>query len=289
MSTQPPWQKQWLNIKTFCGFLACLLLSGCGGGGGSNGTTSSLSDSGVDTSSITFEGQVVDEFGAPYSGAEVSVPLGPVIYTEFTDDNGNYSLRVPANEVPDLVVLSIWQVGRSPQVRTWADLAPGATAVLTAPATLPQLGPGEKAFSEAVFVRHLGDDSFSGAENSQLQTQSIGTYWVNEFTVSQVDIDQGNQFIVSMLIRGVQGSICPQDQIGLWQFDEATQTQTNAIPFVQNLGDSDPNGGYSNALYAFNTSNFLPGRRTFLSINSGACSGSDFDDFEFVQVVGQFQ
>jgi hypothetical protein len=54
------------------------------------------------------------------------------------------------------------------------------------------------------------------------------------------------------------------------------------------MSDSDLSGGYSEASYCFSLTPFTAGDRIDVTIESGndGLGGQDYDDFEFVSVVG---
>lgn len=247
---------------------AAVALAACGGGEGNS----------LDGPVWVTSGQVVDLSGAPVSGATVAVELDRV-YSTTSDANGRFTLKTPRDyRYPEYFAGYTQKSGHMPgqiffryQSGNLASSASGAS-VRTPVAT------AEDVFLPAgVSVVHLGDDNFGGAVNSQFQKRAQGIVWEDFFNLPTPT----SQVCVSFFAKGVEtGS----------RLDNAVSISNDGRPGtfqVLDLSDSPSDGSYRDQTHCFSLSGYQTGDRVRVAINSGANTGGDYDDFEFVGVTAK--
>ncbi len=125
------------------------------------------------------------------------------------------------------------------------------------------------AIEEEPRVHHLGDNAFGGSINSQFQKESEGLEFSATFTLTGEQVAAlGDQAGVSLLAKGLQAD---------------NRIRING-ELVRKRMDASPRDGSFGAFRAtFDASWLVQGENT-VSIESRRSSGSDHDDFEFVNV-----
>lgn len=267
----------------------CLSLLACGGGGGSTATTPPPAP--ADTLLATearFSGTINNASGAPLAGVKINLPYRTGAYTATTDAAGQYSFKVRTADFATGGIIAL---------RAYADtFAPAAyyyqlplqgksTYNLGAtPVALTPLGPNEYAsagFSELI---HLGDDNYSGSQNSQLQTTSRGDGFSN--TLLEWKTADNNKFKtarVKLLIRGMQGTTqTTKGDAGL--FDAAGNAIGARVALNMN---SDVAGGYSAYTFDYAVPATLPAGAVRFVVRTGSQPG-DLDDIEYTGISLQF-
>ena len=259
------------NLKYGLCFAIGIAIAACGGGG----------ESGIDGNpAFVTSGKWVDQSGNPIAGATVAVQLDK-LYAVTTDASGGFELKIPQDYAyPRYFAGSISKTGFLPspiffefngQSQTSSAQGKSVSTRATTDADV--------VYASGIGVTHLGDDSFAGSANSQLQIAASGTFWIDKFVISPEQKAKYNQLCVSIVARGVQSS-SREDLISL---------SKNGAPgtyLVSTLGDSDADGAYSQLSNCFSLSSFAAGDTIQLQINSGNKRGSDYDDFEFINVLG---
>jgi hypothetical protein len=255
------------------GLTLSLLTMACGGG----------SDDSLDGEPIYFtEGRVTDSASAPISGAEVSVVLDTRKFAATTDGNGIYRLKLPQNfSYPSSFVGVVKKSGYLPNLLYFGSSGGKPTTSSSTSFTLATATDADVVFEKGLFVTHLGDDSFGGSANSQLQVPASGLAWFDKFAYTAAMKSKYRTLCLSMTARGVQSQSSNNDLISV-SADGAPGTYA-----VQTLTDTDVAGGYSGLGNCFDVSRFLDGTPVQVQINSGTRNGSDYDDFEFINVVGK--
>ena len=204
--------------------------------------------------------------GRPLPGATVRLDLTDVpAVTAVTGESGEYLLLVP--EVPDFVALSASMERFTPEtVNIAADELEGAIVTRDF-----QLTPQRRdiiVIEAEPDVHHLGDDMFTGRINSQFQKRSEGRRFTAAFELSPGQIPPDDvDAEIQLLVRGAQRN----NRIRV--NDELVETR---------LSESPRDGSFGAFETMFPASWLREGMNT-IEIRS-VHDGSDFDDFEFVNV-----
>lgn len=265
------------------------VLTACGGGGDSDNPTSSGELQPLSGYAV-LQGTLTDSTGAALSGATVSMPFGAgQAWAGNTDTQGRFAFQARASDYTSVspVAMVIEKAGYRPSTVYFSSINAGNRyAVPASPATSPSaLAAGQFVPRDFAGLLHLGDASFSGAINSQLQTTTRGRFadfLIKTWTVQ--DKAQYSYATVEFVGRGVQGLTC-RDQVGLASVGADIAA---GIPRYLNPGSSDPNGGFSRFSLRLNVSDFRVGDTVRLVAISGACA-NDYDDFEIGEPVVRFE
>jgi len=269
--------------------LASLLLGlslvACGGGGDS-GTTEQQPAAGY----ALVQGRLTDTSGAALASAQVYMPFGSnQAWGVDTDAQGNFSFQARAADFANVnpVALVIHKAGFRPRTLYFAGIQAGAryevpTDSSTAAAPLAN---GEYVPVGLVGLLHVGDDSFDGSVNSQLQTGSRGRMVDFEVLTWTAELKaRYSTAVVEFVGRGVQGLVCTT-QMGLAAFSPATGV---GIPRYMNPGNSDANGGFTRFALRLNVADFPAGPPVRFVAIAGQCA-NDLDDLEIAEVVVRFE
>jgi hypothetical protein len=297
------------GVKTSALFLAmAMTFVGCGGGGGggdSGGSTSSGSTpsagGGVSTGTNPTTGEqdwvttgtVSDKStGQPIEAAFVDVPLtrsgGSATQNFNTTSNaaGAYSLRFPKSvPLPKFFTGNVNKTGYLPGTIFYSFS--GTSLTTDNGSENVQLTPKTEAdvvFAKALSVVHLGDGTFSGMPNSQLQVPKSGPALSDTFELSASQKQQYTKLSVTMYARGVESTsknYC--DKIELRNLGTGTGAG------AQTFQETDATGKFTSITHEFPLDQIAAGT-VELVISAGpigACSGTgEIDDFEFVSIVG---
>lgn len=206
--------------------------------------------------------------GAGIDGANVSLDLinsdsqNNAVVLSTTDADGNFSLIAPNDLLPDSFVLVVTSEGYRPEVVIYNN---NSDTSITANVELVRESEDFTVIESKPTVHHLGDDSFSGSENSQFQRTAEGLSLVRNFnvTASQAGsteiflrwVAKGVQYTNSILINGQLISTTPE-------------TSTDGSFDVQSI--------------SLDVENILFEGANTIEIRSE--EGVSFDDFEFVLV-----
>ena len=216
----------------------------------------------------TVFGRVTDaESGAPLPGSLIRLDvLDAAAITAIADDHGEYALVVPS--VPDDFALSA----------SMPEYAPSASNVRSAAVEKGRLEVNFalRKLSEEVVVteaapelHHLGDDVFDGDINSQFQKSSEGNGFETRFDLSDRQIAPFVQRAeVRMLVKGVQ---------------RRHGMVINGTLLAKRLSKAPRDGGFGEFAAAIDPALLRAGENTFRLLCAPPV-GSDFDDFEFVNV-----
>jgi hypothetical protein len=269
-------------------FVASLfpLLASCGGGGDPGVSAPAAAPPpppGPSSTQAQFKGTLVTSAG-PLAGAEVYLPVNGGQYSTTTDAAGNYSLIVPIADFANLglIALRAYKDGYEPFFVTYAGPLTGGGTYTLAPGgnVMTQLAPNEFSSRNFAGLYHLGDNNFSGAANSQLQTSATGvSAGIVVFNWNPADNGKFHTARVSFLVRGLEGSILQTK--GLVGLTDATGTQLGSSAVLDM--DSDPNGGYSRLSFDFALPPNIAAGGIKFDIQTGAKPG-DYDDIEFTGI-----
>jgi len=204
--------------------------------------------------------------GEPLGGATVRLDLTDVpAVTAVTGESGEYLLLAP--QVPDFVALSASLERYTPEtVNIAASELEGA--IVTRDFQLTPQRRDTIVIEAEPDVHHLGDDMFTGRINSQFQKRSEGRRFTATFQLSpgQIPPDDAHAEI-HLLVRGAQRN----NRIRI--NDELVETRLN----------ESPRDGSFGAFEALFPASWLREGTNTIEIRS-VHDGSDFDDFEFVNV-----
>lgn len=209
-------------------------------------------------------GIVIDDATeAPIAGAQVRLDLeGEADLTDRTADDGTFVLGF--DRIPDNAALTAAQDGYTPGMTNIAqrDLEVGRRIVVR----LKPFDPHVIIMEPAPEVHHLGNDDYSGQINSQFQRRSEGL-------VLQIPFEMTRQH-AALPLRGAE----------LWLFVKGTQSR-NPVRLngnlIATLAQSPSDGSFGEQVVTI-PSGILRMGQNVLEIQSVARSGSDYDDFEFV-------
>ena len=216
----------------------------------------------------TVFGRVTDaESGAPLPGSVIRLDLlEAVAVTAIANDQGEYSLAVPS--VPDDFALSASRLGYAPSASN-VQSAAVEKGRLEVNFALRKLSEEVVVTEPAPELHHLGDDVFDGDINSQFQKSSEGNGFETRFDLSDRQIaPYVQQAEVRMLVKGVQ---------------RRHGMVINGTLLTKRLSKAPRDGGFGEFVAAIDPALLRVGENTF-RILCAPPVGSDFDDFEFVNV-----
>ncbi len=214
-----------------------------------------------------FSGIVLDDVtGQPIDGALVRIDSdqGDLVEAR-TDSDGTFVLE-PRFEA-DFVAVTASRMGYTPSAMNLPikDLERGVVREIR----LDPVRDTVIAIEEDPVVRHLGDNAFGGRINSQFQKESEGTQFSAEFELSG---DQhralGERAAVVLFAKGLQAG---------------NLIRINGHEVPRRLDRSPSDGSFGEFQALFDASWLRPGSNT-VEIESRVSSGSDHDDFEFVNI-----
>lgn len=271
--------------------LLFLVLQGCGGGGtdstlGSQPATNqppSTSSSGNGAKTVT--GYYLDSSGNPISDATLDVNVesssGKAVVSVKTNQNGQWSATFPPGVTyPSTFVGTLRKDGYRTKEVVFALSNNGNIATMSNGTEVAvALGATDVSVLDGYKVVHLGDASFVGTANSQLQvaTSGLRKSWslprVNARLMAGYD-----DLCLYMLARGVQTSDGNANTIKVTDL---------SLP----LPDSSSDGSFSWLKTCFPTAKLSTiGTGNDLTISSGSRSGTtDYDDFEVVNLWGRLE
>lgn len=271
----------WLSI--LCS--AILLLGGCGTEAGRPGGGRSAEQA----EPVRFSGSVSDLVTrAPIADAVVEIQVGDELFTEHTDNSGqfNFAINVDDDDLPDWTAVAVYVDDDSflPEAVFYADLESGDETADVDIELQPALT------TDLVLRRsltHLGDDAYSGLINSQLQAPAFGNRLTVEFELTADRLAEGGWLTVTMDLRGAQ---CVGADGNLTWVSRAGELPPDGDPRLLSLGISTPDGNFETTGFTWDLSPYTAGDQLeFVVTASEGCSNQgNRDDFEFVEVVGEF-
>jgi hypothetical protein len=289
---------------------AAAVVAGCGGGGGGGGDGGSTSNTGgtptsgggvstgtnpaTGTQVWVTSGTVSDKSNAqPIENAFIDVPLNTSNFNTSSATDGTYTLAFPKSvPLPRFFTGNVNKTGYLPGTifynfeNNQLIALNGSQNVQLTPKTEQDV-----VFGKTLSVVHLGDGTFEGAANSQLQVPSSGAELKDSvsFTLTDAQRAQFTKLSITMLARGVQSaskSYC--DQLVVRSLANGQPIPGGPAP--QTLPETAADGSFTQiAPLEFSLSQLTAGPIELL-ISSGPignCGGTgEIDDFEFVSVVG---
>jgi len=215
-------------------------------------------------SALRLTGRVLDEkTGEPLAGAGVRIDLpGREDLIAASDGSGLFALT--ARDLPDTIAVTAARDGYVPGAlsMTEREIEAGADIeIRLAPVDLFDV-----ALEPDPRVHHLGDDNFDGRINSQFQRESEGYAVEIGFELADAQLDGAiGGAELTLLVKGSQRD---------------NRVELNGRP-VGVLGESPGDGSFGRRTLRVPTQLLRDGENT-LRVRSGRASGSDHDDFEFV-------
>ncbi|WP_310628502.1 carboxypeptidase-like regulatory domain-containing protein [Limnohabitans sp.] len=261
----------WLCIGTLG------LLTACGGAGSGNASTNNTS-----STSQTVSGRLLDEAGKPVADATLDITLQSasenLTIKKTTNAAGEWSAEFPKSfDYPSSFVGTFSKASFRPTPITFSYTNSKVVALSDGNGNLKAtaLTPEDVIVVESQRVVHLGDASFGGSANSQLQANSSGLshQWVvKSLNSSRRWLASYDNLCFYFLARGIQINDGNKDTITL---GDATSS----------LIDSPDSGEFGWQRSCFATQGLIPliAMDQTLEIRSGTRTGSsDYDDFEMV-------
>jgi hypothetical protein len=250
-------------------------------------TIAGLLDDGPEPGFARVSGTIKDASGVPISGASVLLPFGVnQAWGSETDSKGKFQFDAQASDFAGVspVAVVVFKDRYMPMTYYYSSVDDGDHLDVTpSAADAPrQLASNEFVPTNAHRLWHVGDESFSGSSNSQLQMDTFGQSIA--CPVTQWNATMRAQFrtaTITYVARGVdtnRTSSCA-NRVGV--FMEGTSQTSYATP-----SNSDANGGFSS--YTITVSlpaTFGDGRLMFAYISGACTSGDNGDDQEFGSVL----
>ncbi len=214
----------------------------------------------------TIRGQVSDaSTGAPLAGAIVHLSLPDrAALTATANAEGYYELGAP--RVPEFVALSALRKGYLPASANVASARLEGSALTVDFSLMPESS-SVVALEAVPEVRHLGDDQFGGAINSQFQKPSEGVEFTAKFQLSAAQVRPEGNAEIRLMVKGVQ---------------VAHRLYVNGTLLERRLDQSPRDGSFGEFRAAVEGSLLRAGENEFRIV--AGRRGSDVDDFEFVNV-----
>ena len=229
----------------------------------------------------TICGTQLDSGGTPVVGATVAMVVNSITHTTQTDSNGEYTLTIPANDavnLPDSFSYSISKSGYVPVTYSRTKSNTNCQASMPMIIIPPPPDNSYVVLETPPLTHHLGDGIYNPATeppNSQFQyVNPEGITYSKSFPLT----DQPTTFTsatITFVHKGIQSSLGFNDVLII-----------NSNTYI--LPDSDPNGNYTQFSLPLNSNIFMANQDNTLTIQSGT-DGSDYDDFEFQNIVIQFK
>lgn len=296
-----------LRWRGAAALVLCASIAACGGGGSGGAaepkaTPAATPPAPPPAPQSTLSGKVTP-VGTPVTVTvklvDATQPAGVAVLTATTDADGNFALSAPTSAIPkdSQVAVVVSADGYLPSTLIYststsgdATLQTATNAIGTVPAvpavTLLKIATGTFSFTGLDQLQRLGDGSASGSINGQLQLPAppADHPMVNAVSEPFLYNDAGKTTLeVSMLVRGLQASMCPGAAFTLRNIDAGgTEVAKQVLPLI----DSPVDGSFlsQSATFIIDPSLVL-GTRFVLEVSTGNC-GTEYDDMEFVGVTG---
>ncbi|MDX2122912.1 MAG: carboxypeptidase-like regulatory domain-containing protein [Gemmatimonadota bacterium] len=239
----------------------------------------------------SVSGRIRDGVGQAVSGVSVRVPVRTGYYGATTNSQGKFEIIVPLTGLQNVSPVAVFAVkdGFRPYYAWYTELAEGASYIFSTPDDRPftELDVGEFVPPGLVTLVHLGDGTYSGSANSQLQVDARGTDLAYHITTWTPELEAfATRVVVTFSARGIETTQpdggCPG----------------NAVVVITDAGvyewatpsNSDPSGDFSGYALAYNLPSIQPGQDIYLRLISGAwADGDQGDDFEIAGVLVRFE
>ena len=230
----------------------------------------------------TLSGSFFDGSGVPISGGNIRFDINNVAYQASTNMSGAFSIDFGGalSQAPSVVAGTAKAPGYVSQtqiirINNGSLSGSGSISASSSRLTDKDVEVFGTPMGERIF--HLGDASFTGSANSQLQVSSSGLSLGG--TLSQISEAQINKYPAGLCFtfdaRGVEST---SSRPGIIKLNNQTS----------NLMNSPSDGSFGRQTHCFtDISGGEASKFNSLRIESGENSG-DFDDFEIINITGLF-
>ena len=192
--------------------------------------------------------------------------------SSITDQSGAYGIQINKSAfegVSDVTYLIYaYKEGYHPSTKT---LAIGSENDYGIDFIINPVQPNEVILEIEPKVHHLGDDSYGGSANSQFQKKTEGIVFSKDFTINFLQYNGYNQATLRFEAKGIQ--------------DYDSQLILNEV--TRTLSSSPSDGSYKTYSIELEKSMYRNDSNT-IQIVSGNGGGSDYDDFEFANIILEF-
>ena len=222
----------------------------------------------------TITGTVKNDNGTAVSGINVKFEYlingEEKSTTAVTDALGNYSIKVDKenfkNSSDVTYLIYAYKEGYVPSTKT---LKMTDSDSYSLDFVINPIKVNEVVLEIEPKVHHLGDDSYSGSVNSQFQKKTEGTSFNKSFNISLTQYSNYGKATLKFEAKGIQ---------------TGGKLVINSESY--NLSSSPSNGSYMTYNIELEKSNYKQGSNSLQVISKS--SGSDYDDFEFSNIVLEF-
>lgn len=286
--------------------MLCASIAACGGSGGSGAAADPKATPAAAPPAPVPQSALAGKVTPVATPITVTVTLtdatqqsGVVTLTATADADGNFTLSAPTSSIPkdSQVAVVVSADGYLPSTLIYSTSSTGEPTLQTAtnslgttPATpevsLVRIAQGTFSFTGLDQLRRLGDGSASGSINGQLQLPAPpADHPIVSATSMPFLFDDAtkSRLQVSMLVRGLQAAMCPG---AAWTLRNIDSVGNEVAKQVKPLVDSPADGAFESQSVEFSIdAALLLGTRFVLEVSTGYC-GSEYDDMEFVGVIG---
>jgi len=233
----------------------------------------------------TTGGVITDTAGTPIENATVSVPLKDKVYSGNTNRTGEYTLTLPQTAMAPRFAGTLKISGFKSETLVCDFSGDDLICSGTSPKMMPTTE-ADIVFPKGLTVIHLGDDSYAGSANSQLQVRASGLIFEDSFNLTQAQLSKYRYLTVSMYARGVQtASTHTSNEIAL---GTRSDFESGKVANTQSFAETAADGSFTPVSYRFDLSSLSPGE-IILRINSSKHSTGDYDDFEVTNITGKLE
>lgn len=223
----------------------------------------------------TINGTVSSDDGKVISGINVKfeylVEGEERSTTAVSDVNGNYEIKVDKSNFKDssdvTYLMYAYKEGYHPSTQT---LKIGLADSYNVDFVINPIKANEVVLEIEPKVHHLGDDSYSGSANSQFQKKTEGTSFSKSFDISSAQYNNYGKATLKFEAKGIQSG---------------GQLRVNSEHY--NLSSSPSDGSYTTYTIELEKIDYKQGNNSLQIISKS--SGSDYDDFEFSNIVLEFE
>lgn len=218
---------------------------------------------------VTLSGYIRDEqSGEPIPNAMVRLELEKNIEkTVQTDANGFYTLEIPT--YTNYIGLQVEADGYQRSLIQVKKDNRNHYGFVQQDLTLQKLDDSIVQIDEGNSIYHLGDDSYSGTINSQLQLSSLGLSQTLSFSVTQEQLSKFSFARLKFSVRGAQ---------------EENPILINGFR-IGHIGSSRSDGSFGRYYWNIDNNILEAGQNSFSISSELRPYSSDHDDFEFTNVV----
>ncbi|MFZ6751290.1 hypothetical protein [Undibacterium sp. Ren11W] len=264
-----------------------LAVSGCGGGSGGDSSPVSAAPA---VSTFTTTGSVVDGNSVGVADANIVTTIGAQNYGTSTKADGSFELTLPKNApFPKFFEATVIKDGNVTGVILFTSDNGQVSVISPTKIVTPVKSIADLSFPNLTNLFHLGDGTFTGVANSQLQIALTGASIENQFTLSAEQLAQYASLNISFYGRGIQtGTVqnC-KDYAILLKLDDNGLPNPLVSALSISLPASPDDGSFLKSTINFSLAGYGAGKFS-LKFVAGVCEGAstDLDDLEMVAISG---